>query len=171
MAEGIGEVDMMEVSLFEIQKEILSLGGRCISCKKEFEHGDLDWYEHDGGREVRESPAKLWIFFHCQKCQYDSALWKIEQQLEIEEEYKLEVLAAERQAKREMTEKVNEDLKQFVTESQSLKMEELWDNDSDEAWMDKEGIDKDLQRLVGIVNPDLTDKEVEKKLVKKEDDE
>jgi hypothetical protein len=137
----------MEVSLFEIQKEIISLGGKCISCKKEFEHGDIDWYEHDGGREVRESPAKLWIFFHCQKCQYDSALWKIEQQLEIEEEYKLEVLAAQRQAQKE-----------------------LWNNKEDEAWMDAEGIDKDLQRLVEIAKDGLTDKEVEEKLIKEEDE-
>lgn len=129
----------MEVSLFEIQKEIISLGGRCISCKKQFEHGDLDWYEHDGGREVRESPVKLWIYFHCQKCGYDSALWKVEQQLEIEEEYKLEVLATQRQAQKE-----------------------LWDNKEDEAWMDKEGIDKGLQSIVGIVEGKENDYDITK---------
>ena len=73
-------------SLFDFQSEILRLGGKCLSCGKEFQYGDIAWYEHPGGVEVKESPNKLWVYFECRKCGYQTALWKIEKQLHLERE-------------------------------------------------------------------------------------
>ena len=104
------------MSIHDIQNDILAKGGKCVSCGEPFKYGDIDWYEHDGGIMVKESPAPLWVFFSCRKCKYDSVLWKVEKQLGfIQEEI----------------EEIEEDkeLDEFVREAQKPKMKELIDEE------------------------------------------
>jgi hypothetical protein len=136
-------------SLFDFQSEILANGGKCISCGTEFKYGDINWYEHDGGIEVKESPGRpLWLFFDCRKCGYQSALWKVEKQLsleretfgdEIEDEDKKVVSEEDEAWDRLMkdTEPLDkpdclEDYEEFVQEAQKEKIEELYGDD--EEW-------------------------------------
>jgi hypothetical protein len=41
---------------------------------------DVQYYNHPDGWIVKEAPGiehKLWIYVHCRKCGYDTAIWKL----------------------------------------------------------------------------------------------
>ena len=38
---------------------------------------ELDMYPHDYGVLVENNPERQWVYFHCAKCGYDWALWKV----------------------------------------------------------------------------------------------
>lgn len=41
---------------------------------------DVQYYNHPDGWIVKEAPEiehKLWIYVHCRKCGYDTAIWKL----------------------------------------------------------------------------------------------
>lgn len=52
---------------------------RCGSCTKQLDEDNLDGfdYPHDGGIFINEAGEKLWLYLHCDKCEYDTALWKL----------------------------------------------------------------------------------------------
>lgn len=37
----------------------------------------IQTYLHPAGIEVEGWPGKQWVYFHCDKCGYDWALWKL----------------------------------------------------------------------------------------------
>ena len=62
--------------LREIGEQVEALGGRCL-CGYLFKADDIRCYPHPGGVEVDGFEERQWVYFHCPRCSYDMALWKI----------------------------------------------------------------------------------------------
>jgi len=43
----------------------------------------LDHYPHDGGIYLKEYGRRMWVYIHCEKCGYETALWKLVRQYEV----------------------------------------------------------------------------------------
>jgi hypothetical protein len=69
------------MTLKEIAAAVIQLSGECVSCGHPFDLDDIQTYNHDGGIEVKGYDKRQWVYFHCKKCEYDSALWKIVQRI------------------------------------------------------------------------------------------
>jgi hypothetical protein len=50
------------------------------SCGNIITEEDAETYPHNGGIDLG-NPFKEWLYFHCSKCEYDWAWWKIERRL------------------------------------------------------------------------------------------
>jgi len=64
-------------TLQEIATAIIQKDGRCVNCGHPFDLEDIKTFDHEGGIVVKGYDKKQWVYFHCKKCEYDSALWKI----------------------------------------------------------------------------------------------
>ncbi len=62
--------------LREIGEAVERLGGKCL-CGYRFKSGDVRCYPHGGGVLVDDFNYPVWVYFHCPRCGYDMALWKI----------------------------------------------------------------------------------------------
>ena len=63
--------------LREIGERVEALGGACL-CGYRFRAVDVLCYgPHSGGVKVDDYPYPVWVYFHCPRCGYDMALWKI----------------------------------------------------------------------------------------------
>lgn len=67
------------ISIDDIEDTILREKGYCIMCEKPFVKGNIKHYEHTGGIYLLGLGLenKRWVYFHCDKCQYDSSLNKV----------------------------------------------------------------------------------------------
>ena len=65
-------------SLDEIVLKIV--GKRCVNCGEEFQIGsfELGFYEHEDGWFVESIGKTLWLYVRCLNCDYQNALWKLE---------------------------------------------------------------------------------------------
>ena len=65
-------------SLDEIVLKIV--GKRCVNCSAEFQIGnfELGFYEHEDGWFVESIGKTLWLYARCLNCDYQNALWKLE---------------------------------------------------------------------------------------------
>jgi len=64
------------LTLQEIANFVVEKKAKC-GCGYRFEQSDIGTYEHDYGIEVSGEERKQWVYFHCPRCHYDLALWKI----------------------------------------------------------------------------------------------
>lgn len=66
-----------ELSLEEIEEKLYQEG--LLVCH--FDDSPLEsnarMYPHEGGTKIRGYESRQWIYFHCPKCGYDWALWKL----------------------------------------------------------------------------------------------
>ena len=53
----------------------------CKYCGTLLKGKNLKWYKHDGGRLVKDFPYRVWLYVVCEKCKYQWALWKLEEQV------------------------------------------------------------------------------------------
>jgi hypothetical protein len=60
-------------------KKIKKFQFKC-DCGNVITEEDVESYPHTGGVDL-ERPYKEWLYFHCLKCSYDWAWWKIEKKL------------------------------------------------------------------------------------------
>jgi hypothetical protein len=67
-----------DMTLQEIAAAVIQKHGCCASCGEPLDLNDIKTYDHEGGIAVKGYDKKQWVYFHCKKCDYDSALWKIE---------------------------------------------------------------------------------------------
>ena len=70
-----------DMTLKEIAVAIVQKNGECVSCGHPFDLDDIMTYNHNGGITVKGYDKKQWVYFHCKHCDYDSALWKVEQRI------------------------------------------------------------------------------------------
>ena len=77
---------IIEQNLFAIAHYVFSHKGKCVNCGALLEEGSLKSIDHEFGIEVEGKENPQWIYFHCKKCGYDSALWKVLKQIRAEEE-------------------------------------------------------------------------------------
>lgn len=54
------------------QKILTEVG--CLHCHAK--SGEVVMYPHSGGQQVEGHPGKWWIYLECDKCGYQTALWK-----------------------------------------------------------------------------------------------
>lgn len=74
---------MKEYTLTEIGRIVGEKELPCGFCDRVIQSGDVDcWGPHDGGIRVAGFSEKQWVFFHCQECGYDWALWKLVKRME-----------------------------------------------------------------------------------------
>lgn len=78
MARG-GSEKMMDI--FDIENAIIEREGFCISCNTPFRFGNIGNYSHTGGIPIDDFDTPQWVYFTCQKCGYETSLWKIERRL------------------------------------------------------------------------------------------
>lgn len=64
------------ISLSQIERIVKQRGLTC-SCGTPISECSIHCYPHDGGIPVSGFPDKQWVYFHCPKCGYDWALWKL----------------------------------------------------------------------------------------------
>jgi len=67
----------MSLTLRDIAVRVRVLGGVCASCGRTLFINSIHSYDHDGGLPVQGFAEKQWVYFHCKRCGYDSALWKV----------------------------------------------------------------------------------------------
>jgi len=77
---------MQEQQLFtlsEIASRLIQKGAKC-SCGYYFTERDIRCYPHPAGIPVAGYPEKQWVYFACPKCGYDIALWKVLNQIALQ---------------------------------------------------------------------------------------
>jgi len=85
------QVKLPKLSLQQIEDYVLKHGGKCVNCGANLRRGSIRSYDHVDGIEVRGFKVAQWVYFHCGKCNLDSALWKVLQQIEAEERIKAQL--------------------------------------------------------------------------------
>ena len=74
-----------DMTLQEIAVAVCQKHGSCVTCGMPFDLDDIKTYDHEGGIAVKGYDKKQWVYLHCKKCEYDSALWKVEQRIKSRE--------------------------------------------------------------------------------------
>lgn len=67
------------VSLESISDLIAAKMSNCPTCQGKL--GEIEFYEHDGGVNVKDFLKRQWVYFTCKKCGYQWALWKLLQRI------------------------------------------------------------------------------------------
>lgn len=76
-----GDIKLIKIyKKSDIEKLAHEVG--CLICGSR--NLEIRMYPHDGGVEVEGEIGKQWVYAHCNSCQYDSALWKMEKRRNIE---------------------------------------------------------------------------------------
>ncbi len=73
--ESIESIDLIQL-IVKLQLNVDKLV--CSACFTKLTQDDLQGldYPHEGGICIKGA-GKLWLYFHCNKCCYDTALWKL----------------------------------------------------------------------------------------------
>ena len=71
----------IEQDLDSIESALIQVDARCCSCNTSFSKGNIRSYDHTGGIKVKGFDNLQWVYMHCDKCDYDSALWKLIKQI------------------------------------------------------------------------------------------
>ena len=66
----------MTIELGRIDRIVKSRGLYC-TCGAPISETTVDCYPHGGGVPVSGFSRNQWVYFHCNKCGYDWALWKL----------------------------------------------------------------------------------------------
>ena len=64
------------MNLNEIALAVENLDINC-SCGEPIHASEVDCYPHDGGVKIDDYTELQWVYFHCPRCEYDWALWKL----------------------------------------------------------------------------------------------
>lgn len=71
------------LTLTQIAELVEKSGVLCIRCHEEYlgKH-NIESYDHEGGIPVSGFDEPQWVYFHCDRCEYDGALWKVLNEIE-----------------------------------------------------------------------------------------
>jgi hypothetical protein len=70
---------MKEITIEELVK--IRDNSKCLSCGSKALK--LGMYPHSDGVYVEGKDLPQWVYFHCKRCEYDNALWKINRRKEV----------------------------------------------------------------------------------------
>jgi len=70
------------ITLDKLKSILISKGASC-SCGYKFTQNDFRCYSHNHGVKLADYKEKQWVYAHCNRCDYDMALWKIINSLEF----------------------------------------------------------------------------------------
>lgn len=74
-------------TLEKIAKALIQQDAKCVMCHTSFKDQNIENYDHSGGIPVKGLAQLQWVYMTCQKCGYQSALWKIFGLLQREAEH------------------------------------------------------------------------------------
>lgn len=74
------------MTLQAIGRKIEESGIKCRWCGGKIPAANIHSYNHKGGIEIEGFNEKQWVYFHCVKCNYDWALWKLENLIKLQKE-------------------------------------------------------------------------------------
>ena len=69
-------IEYIAYTLDQIDDIVKSQNLNC-TCGAPIRLSRIHCYPHDGGVRVYGHAGKQWVYFHCPKCGYDWALWKL----------------------------------------------------------------------------------------------
>lgn len=76
-------LDTKEMTLKQIEEWLIEHNAVCKSCCYPIQQKDLESYPHEQGHKVVGCYCKQWIHTNCKVCGYESALWKLKQQIDV----------------------------------------------------------------------------------------
>lgn len=65
------------MKLQEYVQLAIEKGAKCWDCGGPVTGADVRYYDHEEGWEVEGSLAKLWLYFKCRKCHYETSFAKL----------------------------------------------------------------------------------------------
>ena len=79
----------------DIENWVIEHEARCVMCGARILKGSVGYYPHPNGvlcyAKGYAGVQRMWIYFHCRKCDYDNSLYKIIHQIKVRMEAKKEV--------------------------------------------------------------------------------
>lgn len=70
----------------EFVKDLIDREKPRCTCGSRFRSSNLNSYPHKGGIRLDDDKEPMWYYVSCPVCGYDTALWKIIQQIDREVE-------------------------------------------------------------------------------------
>jgi len=77
---------VLEYDLEAIEDAVIRNGGKCQKCGEPLKKGSIRCYDHSNGIQIIGKEKPQWVFFHCDGCGYDNALWKVLRQIRAEKQ-------------------------------------------------------------------------------------